>query len=543
MSPRRKIPTKAELIQLQKLYRTDEKIGERLGGVPAYLIAYWRRKKNVPRHSLPKFSESEIRNLWERYGDDDKCGLELGISKAAFYNWRRRYGFREKPAFLKLEQLEFNFPGLKTSSRAASLYGKQTISQKILAKAAGREKVEVGELVVVEPDIVMCHDDAFEVIRLFEKIGVEYVWNPNKIVVSLSSSSYSSGNSSRLAAAHKTIREFVRRQGIKSFYDIHQGACHQVVLESGGILPGQLSLGTDRHTTSHGALGAFGTGIDVREMAATWATGKVWLRVPETLRIDITGRRPPGVYACDITLSIINRLGQAGADYKAIEYYGSAVSQMSIGERVTLSNLSLEMGAKAAICLYESVTRRYLIGRTTSDYSAVIADKDAVYEEMFQINIDRLTPQIAHPDHTGNIRAVAELEGLAVHQVVIGTVISGRLGDLRVAADILRGKQIHPDCRMLIVPASRSVYLEALKKGLIRVFIEAGAVVTSPGCSLDFEGNQGLLAPGERCLVTANWRLKQHVDADIGEVYLCSAATAAASALNAAITDPSRYGR
>ena len=541
MSPRRKIPTKAELIQLQKLYRTDEKIGERLGGVPAYLVAYWRRKKNVPRHSLPKFSESEIRNLWERYGDDDKCGLELGISKAAFYNWRRRYGFREKPAFLKLEQLELNFPGLITSSRATTLYGKQTVSQKILARAAGREKVETGELVVVEPDMVMCHDDTFQVIRLFEKIGVEYVWNPNRIVVSLSCCG--SDSSGSLAATHKTIRDFVRRQGIKSFYDIYQGACHQLVLENGGILPGQLGLGTDRHTTSHGALGAFGTGIDVSEMAAAWATGKAWLRVPETLRIDITGRRPPGVYACDITLSIINRLGPTGAEYKAVEYYGSAVSQMSIGERATLSNLSVEMGAKAAICLYESVTRRYLIGRTASDYSAVIADKDAVYEEMFQINVDRLAPQMACPDHPGNIRAVAELEGLAVHQVVIGTVISGRFGDLRVAADILRGKQVHPDCRMLIVPASRSVYLEALKKGLIRVFVEAGAVVTNPGCSLDSGGSQGLLAPGERRLATANWHLRQRVGADNGEVYLCSAATAAASALNAAVTDPSRYGR
>ncbi len=541
MSPRRKIPTKAELIQLQKLYRTDERIGERLGGVPAYLVAYWRRKKNVPRHSLPKFAESEIRNLWERYGDDDKCGLELGISKAAFYSWRRRYGLLEKPAFLKLEQLEFNFPGLKTSSRAASLYGKQTISQKILARAAGREKVQAGELVMVEPDMVMCHDDTSEVIRLFEEIGVEYVWNPNRIVVSLSCCARNSpGN---LAATHKTIREFVKRQGIRGFYDIHQGACHQLVLENGGILPGELSLATDRHATSHGALGAFGTGIDVREMAATWATGKVWLRVPETFRIDITGRRPPGVYACDITLSIINRLGPTGAEYRAVEYYGSAVSQMGIGERATLSNLSVEMGAKAAICLYESVTRRYLISRTASDYSAVIADKDAVYEEMFQINIDRLAPQIACPDHPGNIRAVAEIEGLAVHQVVIGTVISGRLGDLRVAADILRGKQVHPDCRMLIVPASRSVYLEALKKGLIRVFVEAGAVVTNPGCSFNFESSRGLLAPGERCLATANWHLRRPVDADCGEVYLCSAATAAASALNAAVTDPTRYGR
>jgi len=541
MSPRRKIPTKAELIQLQKLYRTDERIGERLGGVPAYLVAYWRRKKNVPRHSLPKFSENEICNLWERYGDDDRCGLELGISKAAFYNWRRRYGIREKPAFLKLEQLELNFPGLKTSGRATSLYGKQTVSQKILARAAGKEKVEAGELVVVEPDVVMSHNDTSEIIRLFEEIGVEYVWNPNRIVVSLSCCGNDSFGS--LGAVHKSVREFVRRQGIKSFYDIYQGACHQLVLETGGILPGQLGLGTDKHTTVYGALGAFGTGVDIREMAAVWTTGKMWIKVPRVLRIDITGRRPPGLRACDFVLSIVKRLGATGAEYKAVEYYGSAVSQMSIGERATLSHLSVEMGAKAAICLYESATRRYLTGRTVSNYSAVIPDKDAEYEEMFQISIDRLVPQIAGPHRFANVKAVGEVEGIPVQEVIVGPCIGGGFEEMRLVAEILKGKQIHPDCRMLVVPASRSVYLEALKKGLIRVLVEAGAVMINPGCRVPLEEGQGLLAPDERCLVTANCRLREFDGSVNGEVYLCSAATAAASALNAAITDPSRYVR
>lgn len=539
MSPRRKIPTKAELTQLQKLYKTDEKIGERLGGVPAYLVAYWRRKKNVPRHSLPKFSENEIRDLWGRYGDDDRCGLDLGISKAAFYNWRRRYGLREKPPFLKLEQLELNFPGLRTLSRAASLYGKQTVSQKIFAEAAGSEKAEVGELLMVEPDMVISHENTGEVLTQFKEIGVEYVFNPNKIVVSLSNCSFD--QSENLAAVYKSIREFVRRQGIKVFYDVHHGACHQIVIENGNVLPGQLALGTDRHTTSYGALGAFATGISAAEMASVWATGKMWLQVPKTLRIDINGRRSRGVYAIDIALSIIKQLGTTGAEYKAIEYYGSAVSQMSIGERSTLSNLSVEMGAKAAICPYESVTRRYLTGRSASDFSPVLADKDAEYEEMFQTNIDRLMPQIAGPDRLDNVKVAAELEGLAVHQVVVGTCISGRFEELRIAAEILKGKQVHPDCRMLVVPASGPIYLEALKKGLIRVFVEAGAIVMNPGCRVALVGGQGLLAPGERCLVTANCRLRGPGGSANGEVYLCSAATAAASALNAAITDPTRY--
>lgn len=541
MSPRRKVPTKAELIQLQKLYKTDERIGERLGGVPAYLVAYWRRKKNVPRHSLPKFSESEIRNLWERYGDDDRCGLELGISKAAFYNWRRRYGLREKPPFLKLEQLELNFPGIKTLSRTALLYGKQTISQKILARAAGKKKVEAGELIVVEPDMVTSHDDTGEIVKLFREIGVEYVWNPNKIVVSLSRCGGDGTGS--LAAAHKSIREFVKRQGVRYFYDVQGGACHQIVIEQGDILPGQLGLGTGRHTTSYGAVGAFATGIEQREMAAIWASGEIWLNVPKTLRIDISGRRPRGLYAADIALSIIKQLGTRGATYKAIEYYGPIVTQMGISERTTLAGLSVEMGAKAAIFPYESITRRYLTGRTTTNYTAVMADKDAEYEDIFQINIDRLTPQVAGPGCFDRIRAAAELEGLTINQVIIGTGSSGRYDDLRVAADIIKGKQIHDDCRLLIVPASRSVYLEALKKGLIRVFVEAGAIILNPGCRVHPHDDQGLLAQGERCLVTASGEHPEGVDSNKREVYICSAATAAASALNAAVTDPTRYGR
>ncbi len=542
MSPRRKIPTKAELIQLQKLYKTDEKIGERLGGVPAYLVAYWRRKKNVPRHSLPKFSESEIRNLWERYGDDDKCGLELGISKAAFYNWRRRYGIREKPAFLKLEQLELNFPGLKTTSRALSLYGKQTISQKILARASGKEKVHVGEMVMVEPDLVVSHGDTADVISLFRDIGVEYVWNPNKIIISLSSSG--ENHPSLHAATHKEIREFVKHQGIKNFYDIHHGICHHVVIEQGDILPGQLSLSSDYFALSYGAVGAFSTGIDAQEMATLWASGKMWLKVPPTLRINITGRRSKGVSTTDIALSIIKELGANGAMYKAIEYYGSTVTQMSISERSTLAALSLEMGAKSVIFPFESVTRRYLTGRTSSHYSAVIADKDAEYEETFQTNVDRLLPLIAGPGRFDQVRSVMELEGAVVHQVILGAGTGSRFEDLRVAAEIVKGKRLHPDCRMLIFPASRAVYLEALKKGLIRVLVDAGAIVADSGCWLNPLNGNSFLAPGERCLITSG---RSHADntfaGEKSEVYLCSAATAAASALNAAITDPIRYGK
>ncbi len=538
MSARKKIPTKSELVQLQKLYRTDEKIGERLGGVPAYLVAYWRRKKNVPRHSQPKFSEAEIRNLWERYGDDDKCGLELGISKAAFYNWRRRYGIKEKPAFLKLEQLEFPFPGVKTGSHAASLYGKRAVAQKILANASGKENIEVGETAVVEPDLlVSCHSVA-EVLRQFRDIGPEFVFNPNKVFLSLGHD-----NSERNPAPRdqKLVREFARRQSVRNAVESFEGIPHQLAIERGLALPGQLALGLDHRTTVFGALGTFATTVTASEMATTWATGKIWLKAPATIRIDISGRRSRGVFGRDIAMSIAGRLQSEGAEYKAIEYYGSAVTQMSINERQTLSLLSTSMGAMAALCPFDSSVRRYLNGRTGTQYHPVVADKDAEYQEIFQINIEQLVPQIMCPGDPGEVKPVAELENLTVSQIIIGTSANGRFEDLRIASEVLKGRQVSENCQLFICPASRSVYIEALKKGLIRILAEAGAVILPPGVEPGINSPIPTLAEGENRLSTGCQTVPGERQTDSTSTYYCSPATAAASAINAAITEPSGY--
>lgn len=536
MSRRRTAPTKSELLQLQKLYKTDEKIGERLGGVPAYLVAYWRRKKNIPKHSLPKFSEAEVRNLWERYGDDEKAGLELGLSKAAFYNWRRRYGIREKPAFLKLEQLELNFPGVKANQHAVSLYGKQTMAQKTIARAANQEKVEVGEQVVVEPDVVIAHHDTLHILDSFREVGHEYVWNPNKVVMSLD---YQSDHNE---GGLQALREFIKRQRIKHLYDIRDGLCHQVVLEKGHALPGQLMLGTDALASVYGSVGAFGTCVSYEEMAAVWATGKARLGVPETARLAITGRRGRAVYARDIMLAIQRQLAGRNLANTVIEFGGSIVSQMSMSERFALSTLAAEIHARGAISPYDATTRRYLTGRHSAGYKPVIPDKNAEYSEMFQVNIDHLPPQVYCPDKEEPTRAVAEIDGLPVHVIIIGTLTSGRFDDLRVAAEILRGRQVHTDCRLIVIPASRSVYLEALNKGLIRVFIEAGAIVASSGSS-GIVSMSGLLTEGERCLATMSACTPYHSSLKQTEMYYCSPATAAASALHAVVTDPSRYIR
>jgi 3-isopropylmalate/(R)-2-methylmalate dehydratase large subunit len=536
MNRRRKAPTKTELLQLQKLYKTDEKIGERLGGVPAYLVAYWRRKKNIPKHSLPKFSETEVRNLWERYGDDEKAGLELGLSKAAFYNWRRRYGIKEKPAFLKLEQLEFNFPGAKLGPTANSLYSKQTVAQKIIVRCLQeeQEQVDVGDDVRIEPDLVVSHGDTAGIVNEFKSAGVEYVWNPNKIVISYDCLG------SRVDP--RAMRDFVKRQRIKSEYDFRDGLCHQVILEKGHVLPGQLALGTDRMCAAYGCVGMYSVTVPSVSVCDIWISGAHTLRVPETIRIGISGRKGRAVYAKDIILSIIRKLKSDGASDRVIEYGGSIVSQMTISERFLLSSLSTEMGAAAAICPYDATTRRYLTGRSTGSFKPVIPDKNAEYFEAYQISVDQLTPLIAMPSSVDEVKPVAEVEGVPIQLIVLGTLTSGRYDDLRVAADILKGKKVHADCRLVIIPASRSVYLEALNKGLVRVLVEAGAVMGSlSGGGAAMLGD--LLAPGEKCLATAGSLCREKMTQPDTEIYLCSPATAAASALNGAITDPTRYVR
>jgi 3-isopropylmalate/(R)-2-methylmalate dehydratase large subunit len=543
MNPRRKSPTKGELEQLQKLYKTDEKIGERLGGVPAYLVAYWRRKKGIPRHSQPKFSDVEVRNLWERFGDDDRCGLELGISKAAFYNWRRKYGLRDKPPFLKLEQLELSFPGIKSYSKAALLYGKRTVTQKIIARAAGRDFVDAGEVVQFEPDLAITHNDTPLVIDAFKGDGAERVRNPEKLVIALSNPlSLAAAGSSRTGAAPQEIRAFALQAGIRHLYDVDHGACHQVVLEHGLLLPGQVAVSTDRNVASLGALAALAVSCATDTLADIWKFGRMSVSIPKTIRIDITGRRSRGICATDVALSIIRQLKNTDTKGWAIEYYGSAVSQMSISERATLAALTIETGATPVIIQYESSTRRFFTGRVDSEYTPVLADKDAIYEQIFQVNIDRLVPLVTSANRFDQIRSVDDLAGKPVSTIIIGAGSSGRFDDLRQAADLLRRRRVHEDCRLYIVPASHRIYLEALKKGLIRILVEAGAVIMNPGCPIHPQDLPGLLAANETCLVTGTRQRPEVAKGAVGEVLVCSPATAAASAVHAAVTSPLTVG-
>ena len=539
-----KIPRKEELLKLQAQYKSDRKIGEALGGVPEYLVAYWRRKKGINRYSRPKYSKQQIKDIWETYGNDEKCGAELGISKSGFYKWRKTYDLMQKPRVLKFQQLEFTLPGQADLSRSARMFagptsGTQTIAQKLLAKKAGKLETQVGEIVNVEPDLAMSHDNAGLVLKQFRQIGQEKVWNPGRIVIPLDHRA--PAESEKTATAHKSIREFVKEQKIESFYDIREGICHQVVIEKGHILPGELAVGTDSHTTSYGCVGALSTGIGATEMAAVWATGKIWLKVPESIRIVIRGHMPRGVYAKDMILHIVGQLTLDGASYKSVEYYGDTVARMSISERFTLCNVSMEMGAKFAVVPFDRVTRKYLSGVAGRRFEPIFSDRNAVFETEYEFDVTRLEPQIACPHNVDNVKPVSEVKGVRIDQVVLGSCTNGRLDDLEVAARMLKGKRVHPDVRMLVLPATRTVYSEAMRKAYLKTFLQAGAVILNPGCGPCLGAHEGILAPGERCLATTNRNFKGRMGSPESEVYLASPAVAAATAIRGEIADPRRF--
>lgn len=411
-----------------------------------------------------------------------------------------------------------------------------TISEKILARASGNKKVEAGEIVDASVDLAMSHDNAALVSKVFKEIGVDKVWDPDKIVIILDHRA--PANIIKAAEAHKSIREFVRSQNIKNFYDIGEGICHQVVPEKGFVKPGMLIVGTDSHTTTYGAFGAFSTGIGATEMACVWATGKLWLKVPETMKMIIKGKLQDMVMAKDVILHIIGKIGSDGANYKAIEFYGETVKNFSVASRMTISNQAMEAGAKAAIVPPDEKTLDYLKGRVEGDVESISADKDANYEDVLEFDVSDLEPQVACPHTVDNVKPVSEVAGIEIDQAVLGSCTNGRLEDLGIAAGILKGKRIASSVRMIVVPASREVYLEALKRGYIEIFLKAGATIINPGCGPCLGAHQGVLASGERAITSTNRNFRGRMGSPDSEIYLASPATVAASAIKGEIADP-----
>ncbi len=416
--------------------------------------------------------------------------------------------------------------------------GGKTFSEKILGQKAGRP-VQAGEVVTVSPDFCLSHDNSAAIIEEFRKIGIARVKAPAKLIIILDHIVPAADE--KYAQNHKTIREFVAEQGIPNFFDIQHGVCHQVLSEAGFALPGKLIVGADSHTTTYGAFGAFAAGIGRTEAASIWATDEIWLRVPETLRVEMEGVLPDGVYAKDVILKMIGDHGADRANYEAVEFAGPAASRFSVASRMTLCNMAAEMGAKNAYFEVDERTLDWLRSRSQSGFELIRSDLDAVYEDVLRYDLSTLEPLVACPHSVANVKPVREVQGKKIHQVLIGTCTNGRLEDLEVAASILKGKRIHSRVRTLILPASREVYLEALRAGLIEVFSQAGCVILNPGCGPCLGAHQGLLAAGEVVVSTSNRNFRGRMGHRDSEIYLASPATAAASSLEGEIADPRKY--
>jgi 3-isopropylmalate/(R)-2-methylmalate dehydratase large subunit len=422
-----------------------------------------------------------------------------------------------------------------------------TIVQKILARAAGQRAVKVGDIVEPAVDLAMSHENAALVMNQFFDIykgtGLEpRVWDPSRIAIILDHRV--PAESAKTATNQKKIREFVARQGITKFHDIRGdegGICHQILPESGYDRPGQVVVGTDSHTTSHGAIGAFAFGIGATEMAAVWTLGTVFnVEVPDTIKVIVKGRFPERVLPKDLILHLIGAISAEGANFKVIEFHGPALKEMSTSGRLTICNMTVEAGATSGIVPPDEETVRYLRqeAAVTGELDMVAPDPDADYVRVVEIDASTLSPQIACPHTVDNVKTVEDVKGVAINQIVIGSCTNGRLDDLEVAAKILKGKRLARGVRMLVFPASWRIYREALRNGYLADLVEAGAVIMNPGCGCCLGVHEGALGDKEVALSTTNRNFKGRMGNPNSDVYLCSPAVAAASALTGVITDP-----
>jgi len=414
-----------------------------------------------------------------------------------------------------------------------------TLAEKILARASGRSRVQPDEIVVAGVDLAMSHENADLVRKSFAEIGAARVWDPSKIVIIFDHRI--PAESEKTATTHKAVREFVKTQGIVNFYDVGRGGiCHQVLAEHGHVLPGMVVAGTDSHTTTHGAFGAFATGIGATEMAGVWTQGTLWFKVPRTIRIVVRGEFRPWVSAKDLILWIIGQLRSDGADYRAVEFAGPAVENMTIASRMVLANLSMEMGAKVAFTPVDDKLLNYLEARAGHRVAPIAADPDATYERVIEIDLshDIYEPQIACPHSVDNVRPISALAGRPVHQAVLGSCTNGRLEDLAIAAEVLNGRQVHRDTRLIIIPASQQIYLEAMRLGYLQTLVIAGAIINPPGCGPCVGVHQGIIAAGEACISSTNRNFIGRMGSKDSSIYLASPAVVAASAIAGCIAHP-----
>lgn len=415
----------------------------------------------------------------------------------------------------------------------------KTIAEKILSNHANKD-LHAGDFAICDVDFCFGQDGTSSIIiDRYRELGIKSPFDKKKfaIVIDHSAPSPSIG----VSTVHKKLREFSSEVGTK-LYDIGCGVCHQIIPESGHVVPGDLVLGADSHTCTYGALGALSTGVGSTDLSISLASGKNWFKVPTTIKIVVTGKMPKGVYSKDLILRIIGDLGADGATYDAVEIYGKSISSMSMDARFTICNMGVEMGAKFCIIPADEVTFAWLKSNKISRKPRPeYADKDADYRLVKEYNVSKLVPQLAKPHTVDNNASVGELEGKVINEAFLGTCTNGRLEDLKIAASMLKGKSVNKDIRFIVAPASKSIYMQALKSGIITTLVKAGACVVAPGCGPCVGTHNGIPASGEVVVSTANRNFKGRMGSPNAEIYLASPATVVASAIKGKIADPRKY--
>ncbi len=414
-----------------------------------------------------------------------------------------------------------------------------TTAEKILARAADADPSDVtpGDHLICDVDVAMAHDlGTAGVMEHLERMGVDELWDPSRIVCPMDHVAPS--HTVEDANQKSAIRAFVEEHDIEHFYDVGTGICHEVMLEEGHVRPGELVVGTDSHTTSYGALGAAGTGIGFTDMAYVFATGHNWFRVPETIRFEIAGEFGECVSAKDLILYLAGEFGTDVARYRAVEYAGPAVEGLALDDRITLSNMTIELGGKFGFTPIDETVTAFVAERTDESFEPERSDPDADYEAVYEVDADELSPKIAKPHRVENVVDVGETAGVELDQVFVGSCTNGKFEDLKAAAKILEGNEVARGTRFIVTPASREIYAKAEREGLLRTFTEAGATITNSTCGACIGMGMGVLGDGEVCLAAQNRNFQGRMGADSSEIYLSSPETAAASALTGRITDP-----
>ncbi len=411
----------------------------------------------------------------------------------------------------------------------------QTIAEKILSQHAGHE-VKAGELCIAKVDVAAVQDGTGPLmVQEFKKLGKKAPANPSRCILFIDHASPSPRK--ELSNSHMVLREFAKETGA-ILSETGCGVCHQRLVES-YVNPGEILVGADSHTCTSGALGAFATGMGSTDIAVAMAFGKTWMKVPQTFKIVVNGQFQKGVYAKDLILHLIGLIGADGATYKALEFHGSTIENMTMADRFTLANMAVEAGAKAGLFITDEKTKAYLKEKGREDkFVEIKPDEDAVYERVIEIDASKLEPTVSCPHTVDNTKPAKELKDVKINQVFIGTCTNGRIEDLRVAAEILKDKKVNPDVRLIVVPASKTVYKQAIEEGLLSIFVDAGASILAPGCGPCVGVHAGILGDGEVCLATQNRNFQGRMGNTKGFIYLSSPAVAACSAITGYITDP-----